>query len=229
MSTIPSRIATRVRRDGLRLAARYYVSAVKDGLHYLAYDRHWDRFEAKRTSGAVDVRVDDLLGPVPVDEYRRYHAFPRLPLLWAIKALRIDTSRFTFIDYGSGRGRMLLTAARLPFTKIIGVEFSRSLHDEALQNIVHYPKEKLYSSDIESHRTNAVDFVPPGNFVAFFFNPFAHEIVDRVADQLEAAARRSTLPSFVIFANTKRLRLFVDRPAFRRIAIPALLKPDLQP
>lgn len=59
----------------------------------------------------------------------------RLLLLWSIRALDIDPARFSFVDYGSGRGRMHLTAARLPLRRVIGVEFSRRRHDQAADNI----------------------------------------------------------------------------------------------
>lgn len=220
LASIFERIATRITRDGVGLAMRYYFSAMKHGLLYLAYDRRWDRLDARRTSGATDLQADDLVGPVPEAEYRRYHSFPRLPLLLAINTLPFDPPKYTFIDYGSGRGRLLLTAARLPFLRVFGVEFSRTLHEEALQNIGSYPRDQLRCGAIASVHMNAVDFEPPSDFVAFFFNPFPLEIIERVADRIEAAARRSTRPCFVIFANTKRFALFVGRPAFRRISLP---------
>lgn len=202
----------------MRLAARYYVSAAKHALHFVAYDRRWDRLEPVRTSGAVDVRTEDVLGPPPADEFRRYHAFPRLPLIWAIESLPIDPSVYSFVDYGSGRGRLLLTAGRYPFARVIGVEFSGTLHQEAVRNVVGYPQEMLRAGEVVPLHMNALDFEPPENFVAFFFNPFPLEIIDRVAERLATAAQRSARPCFVIFANTKRFPLFAASPAFRRFS-----------
>lgn len=220
VASILLRVATRVRREGLRRSARYYVSALKYCLHYLAYDRRSDRYEAKRTSGAADVSESDVIGSMQTQEFWRYHAFPRLPLIWSINILRIDPVDYTFIDYGSGRGRVLLAAARFPFARIIDIEFSCSLREEAQRNIAAYTLELLACRNLASSHMNAVDFrPPPGGFIAFFFNPFPLEIVERVASQLEVAARRSGGASFVIFifANTKRFHLFKDRPSFRRL------------
>lgn len=226
--SIFSRVATRVRRDGVCLSSRYYVSALKECIHYLAYDRRWDRYETKSTGGAVDVRESDVVGSVQTQEFRRYHAFPRLSLIWSIDALGVNPAGYTFIDYGSGRGRMLLTAARFPFARVIGIEFSRSLHEEAQQNIAAYPLERLACRNLASSHMNAVNFrPPPGGFIAFFFNPFPLEIVERVASQLEVAAHDSERPSFVIFANTKRFHLFKDRAAFRRLTPPVLARARL--
>jgi hypothetical protein len=218
-----------LRRDGVRRSARYYLSALKDCLHYLAYDRRWDRYEAKSTGRAINVSESDVVGSIQTQEFRRYHAFPRLPLIWSIDALGVDPAGYTFIDYGSGRGRILLTAARFPFERIVGIEFSRSLHAEAQQNIAAYPVKFFACRNLASNHMNAVDFrPPPGGFIAFFFNPFPLEIVERVASQLEVAARRSERPSFVIFANTKRFELFKDRPAFRRLTPPVFSRARLR-
>ena len=40
-----------------------------------------------------------------------------------------------FIDFGAGRGRVLLEAAKLPLRRVIGVEFLPELADEAEQNL----------------------------------------------------------------------------------------------
>ena len=46
-----------------------------------------------------------------------------------------DFSQYTFVDVGSGKGRMLFVAAEYPFRRVVGVEFSNQLHVEALENI----------------------------------------------------------------------------------------------
>jgi hypothetical protein len=42
----------------------------------------------------------------------------------AIEQLRLDLTQFTFVDFGSGKGPVLLVAAEYPFSQVIGVEFS---------------------------------------------------------------------------------------------------------
>ena len=220
----------RARREGLLDTIRYASSVIKDWIHYFAYDRYLDRLEVAPTSGAIDVDAADVVGPVPALQYRRYHALARLPLLWALRTLRLDHSSYTFIDFGSGRGRALLTAARLPFEEVIGIEFSGSLHRQALDNIACYPDEKVICRQIDALHLNAIDFAPPDdkNFVAFFFNPFSPEVLDRVADHLERASLRLPRSRFVIFANSNRLPLFRDRPAFHRLRLPLLSRIQLR-
>ncbi len=158
IADVASKVWTRVRRDGLYVAARYYFGASIHGVHYLVYDRRWDRFDTCRTSGAVTPEKSDVVGETGSLEKARYQAMARLPLIWALKALDLNSSEFGFIDYGAGRGRLMLTAARFPFREVLGVEFSRPLHQEACQNIHSYPREHLACTDIASLHVNALDF-----------------------------------------------------------------------
>jgi hypothetical protein len=43
----------------------------------------------------------------------------------SLEKLNINPKDFTFIDFGSGKGRVLLIAAGLPFRAVVGIEFSR--------------------------------------------------------------------------------------------------------
>src|SRR5262249_8796002 len=46
----------------------------------------------------------------------------------ALEALQIDHSRFTFVDYGSGKGKAMLLASNYPYAKIVGLEYAPTLH-----------------------------------------------------------------------------------------------------
>jgi len=53
-----------------------------------------------------------------------------------------DVSSHSFVDYGSGKGRVLLVASDYAFKKIVGVEFSKVLNDVAVANIATYRSSK---------------------------------------------------------------------------------------
>jgi hypothetical protein len=68
-----------------------------------------------------------------------------------LRALPIeDCSLYTFVDMGSGKGRMLLLAAEYPFRQIQGVEFAVELHDQATANIHRYTSARRRCARIES-------------------------------------------------------------------------------
>ena len=57
-------------------------------------------------------------------------------------ALRVapiqDASQYTFIDFESGKGRAIFVAAEMPLQRVIGVEFSVALHQEASRNAENF-------------------------------------------------------------------------------------------
>jgi hypothetical protein len=91
----------------------------------------------------------------------------------AMKNLQICYQEFTFIDFGSGKGRNLLLASDYPFSEIIGVEFSFELHSIAVNNIAIYGDRRRKCSAIRSFCADAAEYpLPTTNLIAFFFNPF---------------------------------------------------------
>lgn len=212
------KVYTRVQRNGPYVAFRYYLDVLTHAAHYLSYDRRWDRLDACRTSGAVTPNAADVVGEVTSLEEARYQAMARLPLIWAIKALDIDCQQFGFIDYGSGRGRLLLAAGRFPFRRILGVEFSRPLHEQACENIRSYPKTHLASTDIQSVHANALEFdLPEGDWIAFMFNPASEDAIERIAQRIRSSCEESPRTVFLVFANSDRLGVLQQLAGFIRL------------
>lgn len=202
-------LLTRVKRDGLQSSARHYSGMTKLVAYQLFYDRRLDRLETRKSGQARVIDQEELVGPIPPPEDRLYRAFPRLPFRWSIEALQIDPAAYSFIDYGSGRGRIVLAAAQLPFRRVIGVESSRNLYLDAIANVADYPRERLKCDDIVLLNKNALEFeLPPGNVVAFFYNPFTGDLLDQVARQIEESCRTSDRSVYIVFANSKRVPLF---------------------
>ncbi len=108
-----------------------------------------------------------------------------------------DYSGYTFIDIGSGKGRVLFVAAEFPFRKIIGVEFDTPIHQHALQNIKRYRGWGRKCSTIESINANAAEFeFPNENLVIYLCNPFGPEIMARMLANL--AQSLDTHPRHVV-------------------------------
>ena len=91
---------------------------------------------------------------------------------------------YTFIDMGSGKGRMLFIAAELPFRQVVGVEFDAALHACALDNIARCRKRWM-RCPIAAVHANAAEYpFPAGPLVIYMFNPFGPEILARMLDNL---------------------------------------------
>ena len=61
---------------------------------------------------------------------------------WALSAIDDDLSQLSFVDYGAGKGRVLLLAAQHPFAAVGGIEFAEELHDDAAMNIAQFPRSQ---------------------------------------------------------------------------------------
>jgi len=129
-----------------------------------------------------------------VGELRDCHVYAPVRAANARAALRdlpvADPGQYTFVDVGSGKGRVLFLAAELPFRKVIGVEFATGLHRQALENIARYRQWGRRCGDIESILADAAQFdFPNDNLVLFLFNPFGPEVMARMLGNLERSIR----------------------------------------
>lgn len=71
------------------------------------------------------------------------HASPYFPtpsclLREALEGIDLPFERLTFLDLGSGKGRVVLMASQLPFRRIIGIELSSELSEAAIRNLIAY-------------------------------------------------------------------------------------------
>jgi len=108
---------------------------------------------------------------------------------------------YTFVDFGSGKGRMLLVAAEFPFHKIRGIEFAIELHRQAERNIVRYRYSRRRCTDLESINIDALDYVfPDSKLILYFFNPFSPEMLRKIFFNLEKSLAQRSRPVFVIMA-----------------------------
>ena len=110
-----------------------------------------------------------------------------------------DYSQYTFIDVGSGKGRVLFVAAEYPFRKVMGVEFSDALHDDAVANLKRYKFPKRRCADIEPVHADAREFeFPNGNLVIYLFNPFGPEVMERMLANLERSLGKQPRHAIVV-------------------------------
>ncbi len=110
-----------------------------------------------------------------------------------LDALPLAPEHSTFIDIGSGMGRVVLLAARRPYRQIIGVEISPALHQIAKDNRARYAGPALACKDVRLVRADASTFtLPRGDLAVYLYNPFRTEVlgplVKRLADHSGAVA-----------------------------------------
>ncbi len=108
-----------------------------------------------------------------------------------------------FVDFGSGKGRIVLQAARYPFRRIEGVELAGPLHELARTN-VERSRSRLRCSDITLVNSDVLDYrIPDDLTVAYFFNPFTGPLFAEVVDRLVRSQRRNPRRMRVIYVNPR--------------------------
>jgi cyclopropane fatty-acyl-phospholipid synthase-like methyltransferase len=128
-----------------------------------------------------------------------------------------DYSHYTFLDMGSGKGRVLFVAAEYPFRKVIGVEFSNALHEEALANLKRYKYPGRRCAEIEPVLADAREFeFPDDNLVIYLFNPFGPEVMGRMLANLERSLERQPRHAIVVMLWPEHSDV-VERMAIMRV------------
>ena len=145
----------------------------------------------------------------------RYEASTPQRAIGALQGLPIRHDEFTLIDIGSGKGRVLLIAAQLPFRRIIGVEFASELHDIAVSNVLRVRPDdrrlELVCQDVTDY-----DF-PDEPLVLYFYGPFLAPIMRVVMDHVSQSLRASPRPAYLVLFTTPDLQREAEMVGFERV------------
>lgn len=170
---------------------RYTLCAITYKLErkiHVFLDRRCDRRFGVDTCGVLSAEDLDL-SLADKSEAFCYEPTPVLVLRSMLKALPIDHSMCTSVDFGSGKGRVLLLASEYAYKQIIGVEFSRCLHTFATKNLTIWNDPKRRCFNIKSVCVDARDDeLPLDPLVLFFFTPFKPsvgcQVIRRILESL---------------------------------------------
>jgi len=135
-----------------------------------------------------------------------------------MNALRDDFREFTFIDVGSGKGRVLLMAADYPFRRIVGIELLPELHHVALDNLRQYQSHTQECVDLEAICGDARTFPFPAEpTVLYLFNPLPEEGLSQVILNIERSLRDQPRPLYLLYHNPL-LEHVLANSGFRRLS-----------
>jgi SAM-dependent methyltransferase len=113
-----------------------------------------------------------------------------------------DVSGYTFVDMGSGKGRMLLLAAELPFRRIVGVEFASDLCALARKNVETYRNSNQACFQIEPLHMDAMLFkFPPEPSIIYFYYPFERFVMEPVIRNLNRSLAEHPRDVIVVYFN----------------------------
>lgn len=208
------RLISAVERHGLanvpRLAVKnviYFLSRARADENDVAasnFDRRFGTDTAEtREIGSLDIKSKNARYAV------RYQTSPEDIFRAALSSLSVDLERFTLLDFGSGKGRLLLLASGYPLARVVGIEFSSELHEIAQRNIALYRSQDQKCFNVTSVQCDATDFeIPFEPLICYFYNPFGAVVLEEVASNIEQALRHSSRDAYVVYVNPKHKHVF---------------------
>jgi 16S rRNA G966 N2-methylase RsmD len=196
--------------------------AVLRQLHRLVFDRDGDRLDRASTATETPLRDLHTLG----DERSQAHDYrptPRRLVAWVLDCIEEKVpgslENTTFLDIGSGRGRVLFEAARRPFHRVVGIEFAEELHEDAALNLRHWPRAPMRCRDIDLIHGDALEtLLPEGDLVVWMFDPFGERLMTRMAARLAEHSRRWRVT--LVLVEPRSPMAFRESPTFREIEPP---------
>lgn len=169
-------------------------------------DRLFDR--GINTAGSIhmhDYLLDDRVHYVP----SAWHVLPR-----ALRYIGVS-DRDTFVEFGSGKGRVVHQAARRPFRRVIGVEVSPELAEHA-RAVLATRRNRHRCRDVEIVVADVTQYrVPDDLTIAYFFRPFGDDtlapVLRRIVESIDRNPRRVRLIYVWPTDRTRSMILATDR------------------
>lgn len=127
-----------------------------------------------------------------------------------LDSIPIRYEDFVFIDLGSGKGRALFVAANYAFRRIVGVEYSRHLHDIAVKNVETYSNPARKCLDIESVCGDAATYdLPKEPCFLFLLNPFDQTVMELVKRNIIASLKQSPRELWILYCHASHADVFL--------------------
>jgi SAM-dependent methyltransferase len=214
--TAMGKLRRRVRAEGFWRAGQRvldHACFLWDRWRNDAFDRKYGT-DTARGNGTTPLGEGEGSGEHSTGYYpTRIAVFQRI-----IRALQVDFTQYTFIDFGSGKGRALLLAAEHPFRRVVGIEFAPDLCATARTNVARFQQHRA-TAPIEIHCQDALTYpLPEEDTVCFFYNPFDAVILAEVIQNLERSCRQTPRRLKVVYLNPVHADLF-DRADFLHLSL----------
>jgi len=215
-----TRLASVWRDGGPLLLARRGRQVVLRKLHEGLIERFYNHQEERATGGTTS------LGALTIDSPNKlsgsfYDPTPRLVIRWILSAIAGDKEDWNFVDIGTGRGRVVLEAAKHGFRRVIGVEFAEELFAAAEANVAALPLGEIAAKRVSVVHADATEWAPPdGPTIFFLYNPFDARVMQRFLTHLLAEQQRWPRPMTFFYLNPEEAHVFEGNSNFVKRPLP---------
>jgi hypothetical protein len=215
--TVIPKVRERTRPDRIKKDYRNFLL----WLHANVLDSAIERLFFVPTKGHVPLESLTVRGNNKASGHD-YKPTPSSVFKWALAAVaEEDIGRMSFVDYGAGKGRVMLLASQYPFTQVGGIEFAEELHDNATMNIAQFPRSRMKCRNVECVLDDVVNIRPLDDAaVHYFFNPFGPEIFAEVLRGIVASYHARPRRLYVILIDMDAAELMHKTGVFQEVKLP---------
>jgi len=172
----------------------------------------WERALGIDTTGIVELDELDVEG----HEREGYEGSGWIDLRRMLRPGEVKPHD-VFLDLGSGKGRVLLLAARSPFKRVIGVEISERLNAIARGNLEARRRRRRCGA-VEVVTADLLEYEPPDDVtVVYMYNPVRGATFDAVIERLVASVDRAPRTVRLIYLNAKEHDRLMATGRFRLV------------
>jgi hypothetical protein len=207
--TLYRKVDRSIKRRGVAGTLKFFVGNFPSAARELVSPRtrtpplesEFDRKFHVDTGGEIHLSELDIRSPNSAFG-NSYQPSPPKIFFEMLDAVDIPHGDYTFIDFGSGKGLVLLLASTYAFRRIIGVEFSPQLHRIAEQNIRNYQNPAQRCRKIELLLGDVIDYrIPEDPVVLYLFNPFNEKLVELLVANIRKSLEAKPRPIIVLYKN----------------------------
>lgn len=163
-------------------------------------------FDYKYKTDTVSIIYKDSLEDISLEVKLRGSDAQSVYYLHAkemLNAVDVDKKNSVFLDIGCGQARAMITAAEQGFTKVIGLDYSKTLCNLCESNITKYKEStndsKTIFSVVEGDARNYD--VPSEVNVIFMHNPFDNEITEIVLHNIDKSLQANPRKMYILYGN----------------------------
>ena len=190
------------------LTSKHLMRGIRNSVSLL-WKGEWREFviRLRIASGHIDLKHDPAQS---VSERTHYYADSGGLAFDKILANFKITPNDAIVDFGCGKGGILISLSKYPFSKIAGVEISHELVEIAKKNI-----KKLNIKNVEIECCDASQFKPLREYNYFyFFNPFPCVVMSEVMINIENSIINNPRKVIIIYLNPSCHGLIESRGFF---------------
>ena len=178
---------------------------------FIAFHIVYHEIKGEKQYGINTIGIDNLES---LDSHQLDHATIYMPAIYSMLEVvfaKTNITRFShLLDIGCGKGRAICVAAAKGCKKVSGIDFSKELCMDALQNITIIQQKqpallaKIINSDAFTYTIpNDVDCI-------FLFNPFDDFLMEGVVRNIQRSLVFAPRKLTIIYANPLSKALFEE-------------------